>query len=203
MTRLLLGIIAIIALLCYLRHNSVEDFKANKDNMDKESSTNPQIESGLVFIDVQLAGSDVGRIVIQLFDSITPKTCENFRQLCISGKYKGVPFHRIIKGFMLQGGDITNGDGTGGYSIYGDKFEDENFQLRHDQPGLLSMANSGSNTNGSQFFIIVAPQPHLDGKHVVFGRVVQGYELVERMENIPTKDEQPIYPCEIINCGRI
>lgn len=208
--KIYLGLAIILMLLWYLNRNTEKqeqegggeerEVEVRQERQERKESNKA---SDLVFLDVQLAGSDVGRIVIRLFQDVTPRTCENFRQLCVTGRYKGTPFHRIIKGFMIQGGDFTNGDGTGGMSIYGEKFEDENFQLRHDQPGLLSMANSGPHTNGSQFFITVAPQPHLDGKHVVFGQVIQGYELVQKMENIPTEGDQPVYPCEIVNCGSI
>lgn len=134
---------------------------------------------------------------MELFKNIVPRTAENFRQLCtgeagrskLSGKplnYKGSIFHRIIKGFMMQGGDFTNFNGTGGESIYGSKFADENFKLQHSTKGLLSSANSGRNTNGSQFFLTFAPASWLNGKHVVFGRVEKGYEVCEKVEKLPT-----------------
>lgn len=151
---------------------------------------------------------------MELFDEITPKTCENFRELCTGngGKmveginvpmsYKNCSFHRIIKGFMIQGGDFTNHNGTGGVSIYGEKFEDENFQLLCDKPGLLAMANAGPNTNGSQFFITTVPTPHLNGKHVVFGKVVRGMNTVRQLENTPTgAQDKPDEPCLIADCG--
>uniref|UniRef100_A0A8C1IV06 peptidylprolyl isomerase n=1 Tax=Cyprinus carpio TaxID=7962 RepID=A0A8C1IV06_CYPCA len=134
-----------------------------------------------VFFDVDIAGERVGRVVFELFADVVPKTAENFRALCTGEKvigkstgkplhFKGCPFHRIIKKFMVQSGDFSNQNGTGGESIYGDKFEDENIYYMHDREGLLSMANAGPNTNGSQFFITTVPTPHLDGKHVVFGQ---------------------------------
>ncbi|XP_026855163.2 peptidyl-prolyl cis-trans isomerase D [Electrophorus electricus] len=165
-----------------------------------------------VFFDVDVAGERVGRIVFELFADVVPKTAENFRALCTGEKgtgkstgkplhFKGCPFHRIIKKFMVQGGDFSNQDGTGGESIYGDKFEDENFHYKHDREGLLSMANAGPNTNGSQFFITTMPTAHLDNKHVVFGQVLKGMGVVKILEDMDTNDDHPVKPCIIAECG--
>ncbi|KAG9304151.1 hypothetical protein G9A89_019713 [Geosiphon pyriformis] len=154
-------------------------------------------------------------IIIELFKDEVPKTAENFRALCTGEKglakqsnvplhFRGSIFHRVIKGFMIQGGDFTRRDGTGGESIYGSTFPDENFRRKHDQEGLLSMANRGPNTNSSQFFITVRPTPHLDGKHVVFGRIINGFEVVEAVENTPTDDkDRPIANVMIAQSGEL
>eukprot|EP00088_Acartia_fossae_P016053 TRINITY_DN18958_c0_g1_i2.p1 TRINITY_DN18958_c0_g1~~TRINITY_DN18958_c0_g1_i2.p1 ORF type:complete len:172 (-),score=16.18 TRINITY_DN18958_c0_g1_i2:103-618(-) len=164
-----------------------------------------------VFFDIAIGGADAGRIVMELFDSVVPKTAENFRVLCggepkvpVVGnppRYKGTKFHRIIPGFMCQGGDTTRGNGTGGQSIYGAKFPDENFQLKHTGEGILSMANAGRDTNGSQFFITTVATPHLDGRHVVFGKVVEGMNVVKAMEKQGSGDGTPKTEVKIVECG--
>lgn len=166
------------------------------------------------FFDISIGGEKAGRIVFELYEDVVPKTAENFLKLCegksgyakskpdIPLSYKGSIFHRVIKSFMCQFGDFTNFNGTGGESIYGEKFEDENFTLKHDRPFLLSMANAGPNTNGSQVFITCAPTPHLDGKHVVFGEVIEGKRLVRTIEKISTDEaDKPTRDVKIEDCG--
>jgi len=178
--------------------------------MVKETKINPRC-----FFDITIDGKEEGRIIFELFADVTPKTCENFRALCtgelgsskLSNRplhYKLSKFHRVIKGFMCQGGDFTQGSGSGGESIYGLNFPDENFKKKHTSEGLLCMANRGPNTNSSQFYITFRPCSHLDGKHVVFGRVVSGYKTVEKIENVKTDEKDyPLVPVVISNCGEL
>ena len=171
----------------------------------------------VVFLDVSIGGKPAGRIKIELYSDITPKTCENFRQLC-TGEFikdnrpmgfKNCSFHRVIRDFMIQGGDFINGDGTGSFSIYGRAFPDENFQVLHTKPGLLSMANSGPDTNGCQFFITTAKADWLDGKHTVFGQLLddnnESLQVVRKIESLPVDPttNRPKFPVIITECGQL
>ena len=186
-----------------------EDFEVEKEVYPKYNVENTSLYP---FLDIQIGDENAGRVIMQLFDEDAPKTCRNFRHLC--GKnilnnssrpsYVGVPFHRVIKDFMIQGGDITYGNGTGGMSIYGEFFEDENVEIKHNQPGLLSMANAGPNTNNSQFFILTKEAPWLDGKHVVFGIVLHGMDVIKKIESLETNSQdEPVQKVSILRSGLI
>jgi len=167
----------------------------------------------VVFFDMTIGGAPAGRIEMTLRADVVPKTAENFRALCTgekgmgnSGKplhFKGSAFHRVINNFMCQGGDFTRGNGTGGESIYGEKFADENFQLKHTGPGVLSMANAGPNTNGSQFFLCTVKTDWLDGKHCVFGSVTGGMDVVQAIEAVGSQSGQTSKPVVIADCGQL
>ena len=164
------------------------------------------MKNSVVFLDITVNNNYIGRIEIELHNDITPLTAENFRSLCVGDKgytYKGCNFHRVIPNFMLQSGDITNFNGTGGMSIYGRSFKDENFVLKHTGPGILSMANSGPNTNSSQFFITTVATPWLDGGHVVFGRVINGLNVVKTIETYGSQSGQTNANIIIADCGQL
>ncbi|CAL5221513.1 g3718 [Coccomyxa viridis] len=182
--------------------------------MTTSTKAAPSADRPRVYFDIAPFGDHKGgRIVFELYKDVVAATAENFRQLCTgehgmgkNGKplaYKGSVFHRIIPGFMVQGGDFTRGDGTGGESIYGAKFADENFTLKHDKAGVLSMANAGKDTDGSQFFITLVATPHLDGKHVVFGQVVEGMDIVRAIEAVGSSSGKPSQQVTIADAGEV
>jgi len=177
------------------------------------SANTPTRKEGDVFCDVDIDNRNIGRIIFELYDDVVPLTCENFYSLCVgshtsktNGKplhYKGSKFHRIIPQFMVQGGDVTLGNGRGGESIYGEKFQDENFVLKHEKPFLLSMANAGPDTNSSQFFLTTIVCDWLDNKHTVFGEVVEGKDVVKKIEDQGSPKGIPLTTVTISDCGGI
>lgn len=203
---MLTRIVASSLLICSPFLSSISFAKADA----KEGSAHPKC-----FFDITIDGKPEGKIVMELYTDIVPKTAKNFLEICKGEKndankegltYKNSVFHRVIPQFMLQGGDITNGNGTGGKSIYGEKFADENLQeskLRHEGPGILSMANAGPNTNGSQFFITTVATPWLDGKHVIFGKVVEGLDLVKKIESFGSQSGTPSKKIVVSNSGEV
>lgn len=159
-----------------------------------------------VYMTFGTKNKNLGTVIFKMFNNITPKTCKNFMELSLKKKgdgYKKCKIHRIIPNFVIQGGDFERGDGAGGYSIYGEYFEDENFNINHEHAGLLSMANKGPDTNGSQFFITLGPAHHLDGKHVVFGKVIRGINVLREVEKYGTSEGTPIETIKILDCGLI
>jgi cyclophilin family peptidyl-prolyl cis-trans isomerase len=195
----------------YFSKNKDQNKDQNKDSYSDSimQPINYEDITSQPYFDINIGEEYIGRITFQLFDEDVPKTCKNFRYLCSTGilnknepSYKNTLFHRVIKDFMIQGGDITRGDGTGGYSIYGEHFEDENFNLTHNQPGMLSMANAGPNTNNSQFFITLKKTPWLDNKHVVFGIIISGFDVVKKIESYETDSkDKPLKDIIIKECG--
>lgn len=185
-----------------------------QDGLPRAHANQSNIDNPVVFFDITMGGTASGRVVFELYADKCPRTAENFRQLCtgellkngIPVGYKNTSFFRIIKGFMVQGGDVENNNGTGRTSIFGPTFQDENFTLKHAAPFLLSMANSGPDTNGSQFFITLDKCEWLDNKHVVFGSVIAGHEVVSKMGNVNTnaaQNNRPTLAVVVANCGQL
>jgi len=207
--KLPLGLFAVLPLLALFAVASTTGAGGDYKPHHAVNSKNPR-----VFFDISIGDKPAGRVEMELFADTCPKTAENFLQLCVGTKnkagktlhYKGSTFHRVIPEFMCQGGDFTRGDGTGGESIYGDRFADETFKGKagkHFGPGTLSMANAGPNTNGSQFFICTAATPHLDGKHVVFGQVVKGYDVIKAIEAVGSRSGKTSKKVTISDCGKV
>jgi len=186
------------------------DLREKRDAAKEEETSLKKIKQSnpIVFFDIGIGGKPAGRVEIELRADVVPKTAENFRALCTGERgekldFKNCPFHRIIPDFMCQGGDITRGNGTGGKSIYGMSFKDENFKLKHETAGTLSMANSGKDTNSSQFFITTAKTDWLNNKHVVFGKVVKGMDVVRAMESVGSSSGKTRHKVSVLESGQL
>ena len=204
-------LIVLIAYLTYVFYSNVKNSNLETEIVNKEQTKENfkiKVENKEKDLVIKIKkGNNNYEIIAELYDNIVPLTCKNFRHIAkhgLSGKtYNDSRFHRVINNFMLQGGDILNGDGSGTISMYGKQFEDENFKIKHSKP-LLSMANAGPNTNGSQFFITTVPTPHLDGKHVVFGEIKKGREIIEELQNVITdSNDRPIEDIRIVSINEI
>lgn len=182
-----------------------DDLNASEDTSQLIHNLHSELisKNNRVYLDITIDNKKYGKLIFELFTDVVPKTCDNFSELCKNKAYKDIKFHRLIKDFCIQGGDITNNDGTGGISIYGPKFKDENFKITHDSIGILSMANSGPDTNNSQFFITLGSTEHLDNKHVAFGKCISGLNLIKNFNNYSVTNETPDNNIIISDCGII
>ncbi|NXG50245.1 PPIL6 protein, partial [Psilopogon haemacephalus] len=189
-----------------LHQAAAEDFYTNYLKKSQAGSRHV-----FVFLEIAIEEQPIGRLLFELFSDLCPRTCENFRALCTGGAkscrdgreltYKNSVFHRLLKSWWIQGGDILTGKGGGGESIYGPTFEDESFAVHHKGRGILGMANRGRHTNASQFYITFQPAPHLDKRYVAFGQLIEGTEVLQKLEDVPTCNERPSVACRIIECG--